>query len=295
MARKADKLRPYRVDYFDILEMKKDRALVRSVVVRAVTAQEARDRVLHGIGEDAPPTPGVLGRIIIRSHRYYKNAPTKEVLKPVEDLFTVNKAVEVMEVVEKFRKTLLIDEQFKAAAGKMPADPLAVPANTVVPDPPCGTAEIASRNKYEDPDVLPRPINLPDMPHFDLDAAAPILTAPTAIAIEDSPATVHGLGGPWLSRESAPETVHGLGFPDKPIVPTQPAVFDGVCKDPDCSVPQIYGEHIHGRDETLFPAVLSPANEPFPGPMPLLLKLALFCGVGLAAILIVLAILLKTH
>src|SRR5271166_2696872 len=156
MARKADKLRPYRVDYFDILEMKKDRALVRSVVVRAVTAQEARDRVLHGIGEDAPPTPGVLGRIIIRSHRYYKNAPTKEVLKPVEDLFTVNKAVEVMEVVEKFRKTLLCPYGYTKedeAKGAMTAHTCAIHTNTnpyQEPQPPCGTAVVASRNNYED-------------------------------------------------------------------------------------------------------------------------------------------------
>src|SRR5271157_5022207 len=150
MARKADKLRPYRVDYFDILEMKKDRALVRSAVVRSVTAQAARDQVLHGIGEDAPPTPGVLGRIIVRSYRYYKNAPTKETFKPVEDLFTVNKAIEIMEVVEKFRKTLLIDEQFKAAAGKMPADPLANFPMRGIPE----MGNIATSGMVKDPSVL---------------------------------------------------------------------------------------------------------------------------------------------
>jgi hypothetical protein len=125
LARKENKLRPYRVDYFDIPEMQKDRALVKSVVIRAVTAQQAKNGVLW----DDPTLSGngafTEGRIIIRAYRFYKNTPaSKEVLKPVEDLFTVNKAIEVMEVVEKYRR-LIIDEQFKAAAGNFPADPLA--------------------------------------------------------------------------------------------------------------------------------------------------------------------------
>lgn len=235
MARKVEKLRPYRVDYFDILEMKKDRALVRSAVVRAVTAQAARDQVLHGIGEDAPPTPGVLGRIIIRSYRYYKNVSAKETFKPVEDLFTVNKAIEVMEVVEKFRAVLV------------------TPAPTPVP---CGTSEIAGANDYVDPDK-PAGILEPAR-QIDLDAAAPIIhPAPTAVEIPN------------------------YTFPDYPVVPTQPAVFDD-------HVLTSTGE----GSPTWNPP---PANVPFPGPTPLWLKLIAFGSIAFIVVSIVLVILHSTH
>src|SRR5271170_1995292 len=90
--RKEDKLRPYRVDYFDISEMKEnDLALVKSVVVRAVTAAEA---IYH---DDVAQQ----GRIIIRCYRYYKTlgAHKKDVFKAVEDLFTANKAIKIMAAV----------------------------------------------------------------------------------------------------------------------------------------------------------------------------------------------------
>jgi hypothetical protein len=100
MTRKEDKLRPYRVDFFEIEEMKdNDLALVRSVIVRAVTAAQAENLVLweerHG---------GRGGRIIIRAYRYYKSlVHRKDVYKAVEDLFTANKAIKVMEQVEAYR------------------------------------------------------------------------------------------------------------------------------------------------------------------------------------------------
>ena len=117
--RKEDKLRPYRVDYFDIEEMQlPDKALVQSVVVRAVTASDAIDEVANS----APPDL----RIIVRAYRFYKKlgARKKDVYKAVEDLFTANKAVEVMNQIEAYRREA-IDAQFRAVAGKMPADPLA--------------------------------------------------------------------------------------------------------------------------------------------------------------------------
>lgn len=247
MARKEDKLRPYRVDYFDIPEMKADRALVRSTVVRAVTAQAARDQVQYGI--EAPPVLAS-GRIIIRSYRYYKNVPAKkEVFKPVEDLFTTNKAIDVMEVVEKFRLSCL-------AVPLVAVNPPDLNTKSSVEDNiarTCGTPEIASKDNYADPDVLPRPINI--------DEAAPILTAPTAVTEAD---------------------YQRLTFPDKPVIPTQPAVFDGntetgyyTYESPDYNPP--------------------PANEPFPGPAPLWLKLALFGGVAVMTIIIVLAIIHCGH
>src|SRR5271170_3895509 len=108
MARKEDKLRPYRVDYFDIDEMKEnDLALVRSVVVRAVTSDVATVEVLHN--RELLCTwcnhATSADRIIIRAYRFYKKLThKKDVYKPVEDLFPLNKAIEVMEVVEAYRQ-----------------------------------------------------------------------------------------------------------------------------------------------------------------------------------------------
>jgi hypothetical protein len=99
--RKEDKLRPYRVDYFDIEEMKEnDLALVRSQVVRAVTATDAEYEILQRPEFDTDLPSFVL----IRSYRFYKNlVHKKDVYKAVEDLFTANKAVKIMEQVEAYR------------------------------------------------------------------------------------------------------------------------------------------------------------------------------------------------
>jgi hypothetical protein len=100
--RKEDKLRPYRVDFFDIEEMKdNDLALVRSQVVRAVTAVDA---VYEVVDKPELNTTGYPSLILIRSYRFYKNlVHKKDVYKPVEDLFTANKAVEIMNQVEAYR------------------------------------------------------------------------------------------------------------------------------------------------------------------------------------------------
>src|SRR5277367_532312 len=93
--RKEDKLRPYRVDYFDIDEMKdNDLCLVKSVIVRAVTSAEA---IYHD-------TIAKEGRIILRAFRFYKKlVHKKDVYKAVEELFPANKAVTIMEAVEAYR------------------------------------------------------------------------------------------------------------------------------------------------------------------------------------------------
>lgn len=111
--RQVDKLRPYRIDYFDIDEMKEnDLALVRSVVVRAVTAKEAVYQVLIKLSRVQPP----ISLVAVRTYRYYKNlVHKKDVYKAVEDLFTANKAIKVMEQVEAYRKAK-IDESFKLMA-----------------------------------------------------------------------------------------------------------------------------------------------------------------------------------
>jgi hypothetical protein len=123
MARKEDKLRPYRVDFFDISEMKEnDLALVKSIIVRAVTAAEA---IYHdNVAQE--------GRIIIRAYRFYTplGERKKLVYKAIEDLFTANKAIKIMAAVEAYRAK--------------PAAPVAAP----VPPPPS-------------PVVIPAPVPAP--------------------------------------------------------------------------------------------------------------------------------------
>ena len=119
MARKQDKLRPYRVDYFNIDEMKdNDMALVRSEIVRAVTSAEAASHVVDY--NEALPL------VLIRSYRFYKKITNNgTTYKAVEDLFSEKNALIVMEEVEKYRAGL-------AAAAAAPA-PAVVP-DVVVPD-----------------------------------------------------------------------------------------------------------------------------------------------------------------
>jgi len=137
MPRKEDKLRPYRVDYFDIDEMKdNDFALVRSTIVRTVTA----DGAIYLVQRDKMTANGVAvlgineptGRIVIRAYRYYKNLTQKaDVYKAVEDLFTESKAIKVMEVVEAYRAA-------KATPAPAPVDAPTVSATptTFLPLPP---------------------------------------------------------------------------------------------------------------------------------------------------------------
>lgn len=89
----ATKIRPYRVDYFDVPEMQGDKALVRSVIVRCPTAKQAKEFVSAD------------GRFIIKAYRFYKKLgkPKKQVFLPIEKLFSGYKAVEVMEQVEAWR------------------------------------------------------------------------------------------------------------------------------------------------------------------------------------------------
>lgn len=97
------KLRPYRVDFFDIEEMQHpDKALVQSVIVRAVTATEAIDQIATDRSANNKPLDTI---IIIRAYRFYGQlgAHKQDVYRAVEDLFTANKAVEAMRNVEAFR------------------------------------------------------------------------------------------------------------------------------------------------------------------------------------------------
>jgi hypothetical protein len=141
MARKEDKLRPYRVDYFDISEMQQpDKALVQSVIVRAVTATEAIDEVANS----APPDL----RIIVRAHRFYKKLGARKtnVYKAVEDLFTANKAVQVMQTIESYRAGKAADD----ASARRSAELEAAQCPFGYPSGPNGTAHNCTIHKVED-------------------------------------------------------------------------------------------------------------------------------------------------
>jgi hypothetical protein len=198
MPRKENKLRPYRVDYFDLNEMNAaDQALVQSTIVRAVTAFEAADlaRTDNGVWNE--------GRTVIRAHRYYKPLKYTPTFKNLEDLFPPKWVPKVKASIEDMRKLFesrRIDKQFAAMATDddyrklmqelNPAFDFGAPAPKVIDPGPncwsgglkipfvpatgqgpdyvdksvCGTAEIASRNNYADPDH-----------HVDLDEVAPIV------------------------------------------------------------------------------------------------------------------------
>jgi hypothetical protein len=73
--------------------------------------------------------------------------------------------------------------------------------------------------------------------------------------------------------------VEDYKFPDYPVVPKQPAVFDG---DLMPGTPDFRN--------------IVPANEPFPGPTPLWLKLVAFGSIAFIVVSIVLLVVLhSTH
>lgn len=82
MARKVDKLRPYRVDYFNHQEVAHGKALLRAEVARAVTAEAAKQQL-------AQP-----GRTIIRAWRFYGPLPRAKRV-PIPKLFPGNAALPI--------------------------------------------------------------------------------------------------------------------------------------------------------------------------------------------------------
>jgi hypothetical protein len=303
--RKEDKLRPYRVDYFDIDQMiDNDRALIRSQVVRAVTSAEAQAAVQNVSGDSGftVVNPAV---IVIRSYRYYKKLgqPKRNVYKAIEDLFTSNKAVKIMDEVEAYRKRKEIDAQFMAAHTLAPVDVtmgnnghqtrfsdsslydevcincggtdgrdggLDRPcpnAPTTGPDSPATkavVADLAGMTAHDEHEqvmetFIPNP-NQPDISKFDLDAAAPILNpAPDS--------------GDEIAAALVDKTTLPPNHPDH--VCTDKCYDFALINDPLPGVP-VFDRTPEVRD--VFDRLL-------------LTKLALFGGVVLIAIILVLAIL----
>jgi len=139
--RKEDKLRPYRVDYFNIDEMEEiDQALVRSIVVRACTAAEAAGKVIT----DNETLPIVL----IRSHRFYGKlgAHKKGVYKAVEDLFNAKQALIVMGEVEKYRASQALPAVGTVINLSVVPQPIVLGARETGPTSPATVAVVADLN-----------------------------------------------------------------------------------------------------------------------------------------------------
>ena len=106
--RKVNKLRPYRVDYFLHDEMLLDKALVRSVVVRAVTADGAKSKV--GCSSVNTGLPGD-NFTVIRAYRFYKKLTAEPIRKTyiaIDKLLPVKRAIEVMTEIENRKFPIVI-------------------------------------------------------------------------------------------------------------------------------------------------------------------------------------------
>lgn len=273
MARKEDKYRPYRVDYFDASEIQDyDKALIRSVIVRAVTAIQAANMVRYNDPKGTGDGNFVDGRHIIRSYRFYKNIVHKrDVFKAVEDLFTANKAVAVMESIEDYRARTTKAEPvpFDRSSSIFPFEAI---VNSTLPqaekdrllagtgpDSPATQAVVADLKGMTEHDTheqimdtfVPDP-GQPDISKFNLDAAAPVLHP------EDLPYTDPNHVCTDKCIDFVPMNDPMPGTPT--FLPPQP-------------------DYVSLEGNTL----------------PLWLKLALFGGVGSVVLLIVLAVLCHGH
>src|SRR5271157_4132154 len=133
--RKENKLRPYRVDYFFWSEMLKDKALVRSIVIRAVTAVVAKQELLDSVtvkdGKISILTAFQLENhrnldlniystltesdrelTVIRAYRFYRKLtaePLRKMYVPLDKLLPAKRAIEVMTEIENLKAPALPD------------------------------------------------------------------------------------------------------------------------------------------------------------------------------------------
>ena len=102
-SRKVDKLRPYRIDYFIHDEMLQDKALVHSIVVRAVTAAAAKTVITkYASAQDYT---------VIRVYRFYKKLSFEPKVKkyiPIDKLLPARRAIEIMTEIENQRDRIII-------------------------------------------------------------------------------------------------------------------------------------------------------------------------------------------
>jgi hypothetical protein len=204
-SRKENKLRPYRVDYFLHQEMLKDKCLVRSKIVRAVTAKEASD----DLASILPISDGEL--TIIKSARFYKTLsaePKKKTYIPIDKLLSAKAAIEVMTEIENRKVPIVIRPEDLGIKPKI--DPTTLSQDH--PDHVCtdkcydivplndAKAIEAVRNLLADPN--------PDRNYKYGDPQ------PATVLDTDTSNVAAGQPSPYV-------------FPNKPLTPTKDATFDG--------------------------------------------------------------------
>jgi hypothetical protein len=239
--RKEDKPRPYKVDYFEENEMiDNDKALVRSRVVRAVTSAQASNLVMLEDGWESR------NRFIVRASRFYGELKQAQENKyvPVEDLFPEKKALDVMANIEVIR----------AAAKSRTAAPVA-PATPVASSNTCRWhgdqyLDASGRCTRLDPSFMSA-VCAPSVPTSgpDSQATKDVMADFNGMMSHDEheqrmdnfvPDITPGLRTSQYQAATGNKTpivrtadgqlgvlTPSLSFPDKPVVPTQPAVFDG--------------------------------------------------------------------
>lgn len=220
----AYKKRPFRVDYFDATEMTEgDLALVRSVVVRAVTIQQATNMVLWNDLECSGNGDYVEGRYVIKAYRFYKKLgeQKKKVYRSIESLYGEKKALKIMDQIEAFRVkttgTPLVPVADNTTAAKLDS-PAAVPLS--------GPSSPATQAVLTD---------LAGMTAHD----AHEQTVDTFAATQGTPAQVAKVA----ELDSAPPSTDiGDDIASALTEPLPAPTAVEVCTDPACNVP--YGEHI---------------------------------------------------
>jgi hypothetical protein len=231
----AYKKRPFRVDYFDTPEMiEGDMALVRSVVVRAVTIAQATNMVLWNDLLASGMSGGyVEGRYVIKAYRFYKTLgeQKKKVYKSIESLYGEKKALKIMDQIEAFRTkttgTPLVPVADNTTAAKLDS-PAAVPIS--------GPSSPATQAVLTD---------LAGMTTHDAHEQTMDTFQPETARLPEN--LVNKLDALNHAADSGDDIAQAI-LANEPL-PAPTAVE--VCTDPACNVP--YGEHIHVDEKPFKP------------------------------------------
>jgi len=264
--RKEDKPRPYRVDYFLWEEMLKDKALVRSAVLRAVTAANAKATLLTGLSVRGDGTVEVVEGLecyppiteferelsIIRAYRFYKKLsaePKKKTYIEVAKLLPAKKVLAVMDQIDN-NAASVAEFRMRMATAKAG-----------------GEADVAKEPiviRPEDLGIEPQKAAEPVVSFEEIDPSKEVMSdvratvtaadlggtlVPTVMLPPETPRSGYWIGkcsGCGVTKELVCETswcddciAQGAGlpkedlppspyrFPNQPAVPVKDAVFDG--------------------------------------------------------------------
>jgi hypothetical protein len=178
----ATKLRPYRVDYFDFEEINDYRVLVHSIIVRAVTAAEAKEYVNY---------ENRLNRSVIRAYRFYKKLPktSKPKYVALEDVLTPTKAQHIRDQYFDWLESL--DKPFMTVAAPVPEPPSTGPES---PETKAVVADLNSMLAHDDhekmmdtfvPDTIPQGKRFPDLQNENIETST--VPAPSPFTFPNAP------------------------------------------------------------------------------------------------------------